>query len=83
MHAISTYFHMQIWSLDGTVVQILDRSKSLSILADPSGVERRSAGGARANLCVRDVSWHSQVSFICALRVGDHLLHTVFPRNPF
>lgn len=61
---------MQIWSLDGTVVQILDRSKTLPILADPSGAERRSAGGVRANQCVRDVSWHSQVSFICAMWVG-------------
>lgn len=51
----------QIWSLDGRVVQVLDRSKTLPISFDPSAPEladthERRGGG----FCVRDVAWHSR-----------------------
>jgi len=51
---------IHIWSLDGTIVQVLDRSKTLPIFVDPSGTERTTEGHGRTDLCVRDVSWHSQ-----------------------
>ena len=52
----------QIWSLDGRIVEILDRSKTLRASFSPSGPEPEAASGMSGNICVRDVSWHSQVS---------------------
>ncbi|KIK70586.1 hypothetical protein GYMLUDRAFT_32627 [Collybiopsis luxurians FD-317 M1] len=52
---------IHIWSLDGTLVQVLDRQKTLPIWVDPSGVEH--PGGSDSSMygaCVRDVSWSSQ-----------------------
>ncbi|PFH52343.1 hypothetical protein AMATHDRAFT_140392 [Amanita thiersii Skay4041] len=51
---------IHIWSLDGTIVQVLDRSKTLPMTFDPSEPEPVSTRGSRNNVCVRDVSWHSQ-----------------------
>ncbi|KAE9409145.1 WD40 repeat-like protein [Gymnopus androsaceus JB14] len=51
---------IHIWSLDGTVVQVLDRQKTLPIWADSSGVEYQPSDSRRSASCVRDVSWHSQ-----------------------
>lgn len=51
---------LQIWSLDGQIVQVLDRSHSLPINFDPSAPEYESTGGHSEPLCVRDVSWHSR-----------------------
>lgn len=53
---------LQIYSLDGRVVQVLDRSKALPMSFDPSDREpdelvKRHVTSA----CVRDVSWHPQV----------------------
>jgi DDB1- and CUL4-associated factor 11 len=55
---------LEIWSLDGRVVQILDRSKTLPISFDPSAPEpeNRDSRSGRSRVCVRDVSWHSQVT---------------------
>ncbi|KAF8265761.1 WD40-repeat-containing domain protein [Lactarius quietus] len=50
---------IHIWSLDGRVVQVLDRSKTLPMAFDPSGPEPRNFNGSKA-VCVRDVSWHSK-----------------------
>ncbi|THV01435.1 WD40 repeat-like protein [Dendrothele bispora CBS 962.96] len=51
---------VHIWSLDGTVVDVLDRSKTLAMNFDPSGLEfPRNTSPSRSN-CVRDVSWHSE-----------------------
>ena len=43
------------------MVQVLDRSKTLPMSFDPSGPEPESTSGRRTTVCVRDVSWHSQV----------------------
>ncbi|KAK0465467.1 WD40-repeat-containing domain protein [Desarmillaria tabescens] len=53
--------NIHIWSLDGTVVQILDRNQTLPIGHDPSAPERLSPPRhTNRRVCVRDVSWHSQ-----------------------
>ncbi|EAU92285.2 WD-repeat-containing protein [Coprinopsis cinerea okayama7 len=52
---------VHIWSLDGRVVQILDRSKTLPPSFSPSEPEPRELPRHGPRLtCVRDVSWHSQ-----------------------
>ncbi|KAK2461516.1 hypothetical protein APHAL10511_005979 [Amanita phalloides] len=51
---------IHIWSLDGTIVQILDRAKTLPISFDPEGPEFGIDRGTRTSACVRDVSWHTQ-----------------------
>ncbi|KAF8899131.1 WD40-repeat-containing domain protein [Infundibulicybe gibba] len=51
---------IHVWSLDGRIVQILDRAKTLPMSADPSGPEPEYTRNMRSNVCVRDVSWHSQ-----------------------
>jgi len=51
---------VHIWSLDGRVVQVLDRAKTLPMSFDPSEPELTESRGLDANVCVRDVSWHSQ-----------------------
>ncbi|KAF9469759.1 WD40-repeat-containing domain protein [Collybia nuda] len=51
---------IHIWSLDGRIVQVLDRSKTLAMSFDPSAPENEETKGIRSNVCVRDVSWHSQ-----------------------
>ncbi|KAG5639568.1 hypothetical protein H0H81_012239 [Sphagnurus paluster] len=50
-----------IWSLDGRVVQVLDRAKTLPMSFDPTGPEPPALKNRRGGTCVRDVSWHSQV----------------------
>lgn len=52
---------IQIYSLDGRVVQILDRGNTLPISFDPSEPVPPEKGN-RAPVCVGDVNWHSQVS---------------------
>lgn len=53
---------IHVWSLDGRVVQVLDRSKTMPITFDPSAPDQ-SAGGPgsplRGGCCVRDVAWHT------------------------
>ncbi|KAK0198745.1 WD40-repeat-containing domain protein [Armillaria mellea] len=52
---------IHIWSLDGTVVQTLDRNRVLLMGHDPSAPERLNAHhNTNRRVCVRDVSWHSQ-----------------------
>ncbi|KAF5392627.1 hypothetical protein D9757_002331 [Collybiopsis confluens] len=54
-------FGSHIWSLDGTLVQVLDRQKTLPIWTDSSGVEYPARSDPSAyGACVRDVSWSSQ-----------------------
>ncbi|KAK1229780.1 hypothetical protein PQX77_001690 [Marasmius sp. AFHP31] len=50
---------IHIWSLDGTVVQVLDRKKTQSMTVDYDGPEY-PRNGIDSGVCVRDVSWHSQ-----------------------
>ena len=52
----------QIWSLDGTVVEVLDRNGTLPMSYHPSEPEpQRHPTLSSRRICVRDVSWHSQV----------------------
>ncbi|EJD47958.1 WD40 repeat-like protein [Auricularia subglabra TFB-10046 SS5] len=61
---------IHVWSLDGRVVQVIDRSHTLPISLDPSGVDPEelpprqepiSRPGRRpTGIVVRDVSWHPQ-----------------------
>ncbi|KAK7680553.1 hypothetical protein QCA50_016334 [Cerrena zonata] len=51
---------IHIWSLDGRVVQTLDRSKTLPMFFDPSGEDREAVGSRYKRVTVRDLSWHSQ-----------------------
>ncbi|KIM47605.1 hypothetical protein M413DRAFT_439274 [Hebeloma cylindrosporum] len=51
---------VHIWSLDGRIVEVLDRSKTLRASFSPSGPEPQPTSGMSGNICVRDVSWHSQ-----------------------
>ncbi|KAJ6611484.1 WD40-repeat-containing domain protein [Mycena sp. CBHHK59/15] len=51
---------IHIWSLDGRVVQVLDRARTLPMTFDPSAPEPEATHGLESNVCVRDVSWHSQ-----------------------
>lgn len=52
---------IHVWSLDGTIVQILDRNQALLMGHDPSAPERLSTHHhTNHRVCVRDVSWHSQ-----------------------
>ncbi|KAI0257008.1 WD40-repeat-containing domain protein [Lactifluus subvellereus] len=52
---------IHIWSLDGRVVQVLDRSKSLPMSFDPSEPEMGCTSNPSRAVCVRDVSWHTKV----------------------
>ncbi|KAF8203916.1 WD40-repeat-containing domain protein [Pholiota molesta] len=51
---------VHIWSLDGRIVQVLDRSKTLPATFSPSGPEPEPSTSTNSNICVRDVSWHSK-----------------------
>ncbi|KAI0375121.1 WD40 repeat-like protein [Pilatotrama ljubarskyi] len=55
---------IHIWSLDGRVVEVLDRSYTLPMALDPSGPDPTTITPARIKPCVRDVSWHSQQPII-------------------
>ena len=52
----------QIWSLDGRIVQILDRTHTLPMTFDPSAPQLGQLKGDGHAVCVRDVSWHTKVS---------------------
>jgi WD repeat-containing protein 23 len=51
---------IHIWSLDGQIVQVLDRSKTLPMSFDPTEREPDTSAAGRRSVCVRDVSWSSQ-----------------------
>ncbi|CAL1693996.1 unnamed protein product [Somion occarium] len=51
---------IHIWSLDGQVVQTLDRSSTQPMIFDPSGPEPEPTAHPPKRITVRDVSWHSQ-----------------------
>ncbi|KAH9835897.1 WD40-repeat-containing domain protein [Rhodofomes roseus] len=52
---------IHIWSLDGRVVQVLDRSQTLPMSFDPSGPDPPGLHTAhKTKTCVRDVSWHCE-----------------------
>lgn len=49
---------IHIWSLDGRIVQVLDRSKTSAMSFDPSAAEYILPDSTRSTVCVRDVSWN-------------------------
>ncbi|KAF7307467.1 WD-REPEATS-REGION domain-containing protein [Mycena indigotica] len=51
---------VHIWSLDGRVVQVLDRTQTFAMSFDPSEPEPAEKAAMDFEACVRDVSWHSQ-----------------------
>ena len=51
---------IHIWSLDGRVVQVLNRTHTLPMSFEPSGPEPRENTASRHKICVRDVSWHCE-----------------------
>ncbi|KAH9898279.1 WD40 repeat-like protein [Cubamyces lactineus] len=51
---------IHIWSLDGRVVEVLDRQYTLPMALDPSGPDPADIKPSPIKPCVRDVSWHSQ-----------------------
>ncbi|KAI0328495.1 WD40 repeat-like protein [Cubamyces sp. BRFM 1775] len=51
---------IHIWSLDGRVVEVLDRRYTLPMALDPSGPDPTEIKPSDIKPCVRDVSWHSQ-----------------------
>ncbi|CCL98107.1 uncharacterized protein FIBRA_00101 [Fibroporia radiculosa] len=56
---------IHIWSLDGRIVQVLDRSETLPLSYDPSGPDVQHPYTSRkTRVCVRDVSWHSELPIL-------------------
>ncbi|KZT02499.1 WD40 repeat-like protein [Laetiporus sulphureus 93-53] len=53
---------IHIWSLDGRVLQVIDRTETLPMSSDPSGPEPSPLppSARKTRVCVRDVSWHSE-----------------------
>ncbi|KZT41405.1 WD40 repeat-like protein [Sistotremastrum suecicum HHB10207 ss-3] len=50
-----------IWSLDGQIVEVLDRQQTLPMVMDPSAADPVGKLLRKPRrVCVRDVSWHSQ-----------------------
>ena len=62
----------QIWSLDGRLVQVLDRSKTFPMGFDPSGPEPPPLARKGDGSCVRDVSWHSREPVMLSAAWGAH-----------
>jgi len=58
---------IHIWSLDGRVVQVLDRSQCLPMSMDASGPEPEPLNNLYHRVCVRDVSWHTQEPVIMSV----------------
>ncbi|KAI6031543.1 hypothetical protein PISMIDRAFT_392199 [Pisolithus microcarpus 441] len=50
---------IHIWSLDGRVVEVLDRAATLPMFYDSSGPGLQPPKRSRTAVCVRDVSWSS------------------------
>jgi WD repeat-containing protein 23 len=74
---------VHIWSLDGTVVQVLDRSKTLPASFSPDGPEPEPTAGANSDVCVRDVSWSSKEPVIMSAGWHSERGGTVIARHAF
>ncbi|KAF9055900.1 WD40-repeat-containing domain protein [Panaeolus papilionaceus] len=74
---------IHIWSLDGTVVNVLDRSKTLPDTFSPSGPESEPTRGTDPHNCVRDVSWHSQEPVIMSAAWDNYHGGTVVARHEY
>ncbi|GJJ09620.1 hypothetical protein Clacol_003843 [Clathrus columnatus] len=58
---------IHVYSLDGRVVQVLDRRTTLPISFDPSEPVPGEKLPGQAPVCVRDVNWHSQEPVIMSV----------------
>jgi WD repeat-containing protein 23 len=77
----STDGKIHVWSLDGQVVQVLDRSQARPMSQDPSAAEPASHAQtasrsgrrfrSRTPGCVRDVSWHSGSPVLMSVAWGE------------
>jgi len=69
----SNTYYIQIWSLDGRIIQILDRSKTSAMSLNPFAEELEpfEPSDGRGMVCVRDVSWNGNVSPSFFLSVSD------------
>jgi WD repeat-containing protein 23 len=74
---------IHIWSLDGRVVHVLDRSKTLPAKHFPSGAELSGTNITLSNTCVRDVSWHSQEPVIMSAGWESRSGGTVIARHEY
>ncbi|KAF8963925.1 WD40-repeat-containing domain protein [Flammula alnicola] len=74
---------VHIWSLDGRIVQVLDRSKTLPATFPASGPEPESTSGSTFNICVRDVSWHSKEPVIMSAGWESSRGGTVIARHEY
>jgi len=72
---------VHIWSLDGRIVQILDRSKTLPMTFDPSESEHEPTKFRRSNPCVRDVSWHSHEPVLMSAAWESHNAGSIVARH--
>ncbi|KAL5494725.1 hypothetical protein ACEPAI_186 [Sanghuangporus weigelae] len=63
---------IHIWSLDGRLVQVLDRSETLPMSFDPSGPDVPSLRRPSNGSCVRDVSWHTREPVMLSAAWGAH-----------
>jgi WD repeat-containing protein 23 len=59
LYSASSDGRIHIYSLNGVIVQVLDRGKVLPMSYDPSEPEPDNVVSS-GRVCVRDVSWHSQ-----------------------
>ncbi|KAF9531828.1 WD40-repeat-containing domain protein [Crepidotus variabilis] len=63
---------VHIWSLDGRIVQVLDRSRTLPSTFFASGPEPLPTTGMPSrSYCVRDVSWHTYEPVIMSAGWGE------------
>ncbi|KDQ63158.1 hypothetical protein JAAARDRAFT_147176 [Jaapia argillacea MUCL 33604] len=62
---------IHIWSLDGRVLQVLDRQHTLPLTFDPSAAEYSPGSGRGEVVCVRDVSWHSKEPVLMSVGWND------------
>lgn len=66
---------IHIWSLDGRIIQVLDRSKTSAMSFDRSVEEYRLPTSTRSTVCVRDVSWNgNEPMMMSAAWDGGHSL---------
>lgn len=78
---------IHIWSLDGTTVQVLDRSQTLPMACNPSAPEPDESTGrprlrdGNNKICVRDVSWHPQEPVLMSAGWGQSQTRSTVARH--
>jgi len=72
---------IHIWSLDGRVVQVLDRSKTLPMSFDPSASEVERPSIPSRVVCVRDVSWHTKEPVLMSVAWSNGHIGSIVARH--